>query len=71
MKRYDGSKHSSTKDEFYEQFRCNDYGSRRCPVCYPDQADSESETESEPSVESVILLTKESETDSESSEDEI
>jgi len=67
LKRYDGSKHSSTKDEFYKQFRCNDYGSRRCPVCYPDQQDSESETESESSVESVILLTKESETDSESS----
>merc|ERR1712008_56919 len=58
LKRYDGSKHSSTKDEFYKQFRCNDYGSRRCPVCYPDQEDSESESES--SVESVIHLTKES-----------
>jgi len=58
LKRYDGSKHSSTKDEFYKQFRCNDYGSRRCPVCYPDQEDSESGSES--SVESVIHLTKES-----------
>merc|ERR1739848_166477 len=47
LKRYDGSKHSSTNDEFYKKFRCNDYGSRRCPVCYPDQQDSESETESE------------------------
>merc|ERR1740129_51247 len=56
LKRYDGSKHSSTKDEFYKQFRCNDYGSRRCPVCYPDQQDSESETESESSVESVSIL---------------
>ena len=65
LKRYDGSKHSSTKDEFYKQFRCNDYGSRRCPVCYPDQQDSESETESESSVESVIHLTKESEDESE------
>jgi len=65
LKRYDGSKHSSTKDEFYKQFRCNDYGSRRCPVCYPDQQDSESETESESSVESVILLTKESKDESE------
>ena len=46
LKRYDGSKHSSTKDEFYKQFRCNDYGSRRCPVCFPDQQDSDSETES-------------------------
>jgi len=67
LKRYDGSKHSSTKDEFYKQFRCNDYGSKRCPVCYPDQQDSESETESESSVESVIHLTKESEIESESS----
>jgi len=66
LKRYDGSKHSSTKDEFYKQFRCNDYGSRRCPVCYPDQQDSESETESESSVESVIHnLTKESKDESE------
>merc|ERR1739848_520199 len=46
LKRYDGSKHSSTNDEFYKKFRCNDYGSRRCPVCYPDQQDSESESES-------------------------
>jgi len=66
LKRYDGSKHSSTKDEFYKQFRCNDYGSRRCPVCYPDQQDSESETESESSVESVVCLTKESKDESES-----
>ena len=65
LKRYDGSKHSSTEDEFYKQFRCNDYGSRRCPVCYPDQQDSESETESESSVESVIHLTKESKDESE------
>ena len=65
LKRYDGSKHSSTKDEFYKQFRCNDYGSRRCPVCFPDQQDSDSETESESSVESVIHLTKESEDESE------
>jgi len=65
LKRYDGSKHSSTNDEFYKQFRCNDYGSRRCPVCYPDQQDSESETESESSVESVIHLTKESKDESE------
>merc|ERR1711971_288208 len=65
LKKYDGSKHSSTKDEFYKQFRCNDYGSRRCPVCYPDQQDSESETESESSVESVIHLTKESKDKSE------
>merc|ERR1740129_7568 len=66
LKRYDGSKHSSTKDEFYKQFRCNDYGSRRCPVCYPNQQDSESETESESSVESVIHnLTKESKDESE------
>ena len=65
LKRYDGSKHSSTKDEFYKQFRCNDYGSKRCPVCYPDQQDSESETESESSVESVIHLTKESKDESE------
>ena len=66
LKRYDGSKHSSTKDEFYKQFRCNDYGSRRCPVCFPDQQDSDSETESESSVESVIHnLTKESKDESE------
>merc|ERR1740129_2691484 len=66
LKRYDGSKHSSTTDEFYKQFRCNDYGSRRCPVCYPNQQDSESETESESSVESVIHnLTKESKDESE------
>merc|ERR1740129_450515 len=65
LKRYDGSKHSSTNDEFYKQFRRNDYGSRRCPVCYPDQQDSESETESESSVESVIHLTKESKDESE------
>merc|ERR1712008_473768 len=65
LKRYDGSKHSSTKDEFYRKFRCNDYGSRRCPVCYPDQEDSESETESESSVESVIHSTKESKDGSE------
>merc|ERR1740129_995215 len=65
LKRYDGSKHSSTEDEFYKQFRCNDYGSRRCPVCYPDQQDSESETESESSVESVINFTKESKDESE------
>merc|ERR1740129_1621834 len=65
LKRYDGSKHSSTIDEFYKQFRRNDYGSRRCPVCYPDQQDSESETESESSVESVIHLTKESKDESE------
>merc|ERR1712203_721636 len=61
LKRYDGSKHSSTEDEFYKQFRCNDYGSRRCPVCYPDQEDSESESESETeSIESIIQITKES-----------
>jgi len=63
LKRYDGSKHSSTKDGFYKKFRCNDYGSRRCPVCYPDQEDSESEIESESeteSVESIIQTTKES-----------
>jgi len=64
LKRYDGSKHSSTEDEFYKKFRCNDYGSRRCPVCYPDQQYSESETESESesesSVESVIHSSKES-----------
>jgi len=63
LKRYDGSKHSSTKDEFYKQFRCNDYGSRRCPVCYPDQEDSETESESESeteSIESIIQMTKES-----------
>ena len=71
LKRYDGSKHSSTKDEFYKQFRCNDYGSRRCPVCYPDQQDSESETESESSVESVIFLTEESQTDSEFPEESV
>merc|ERR1711956_118749 len=65
LKRYDGSKHSSTKDEFYKKFRCNDYGSRRCPVCYPDQEDSDSETESESSVESVIHFTKESKDESE------
>jgi len=65
LKRYDGSKHSSTKDEFYKKFRCNDYGSRRCPMCYPDQQDSESENESESSVESVIHLTKESKDGSE------
>jgi len=65
LKRYDGSKHSSTKDEFYKKFRCNDYGSRRCPVCYPDQQDSESETESESSVESDIHSTKESKDESE------
>merc|ERR1712008_459851 len=65
LKRYDGSKHCSTKDEFYKKFRCNDYGSRRCPVCYPDQEDSDSETESESeteteSIESIIQITKES-----------
>jgi len=63
LKRYDGSKHSSTEDEFYKQFRCNDYGSRRCPVCYPDQEDSETESESESeteSIESIIQMTKES-----------
>jgi len=62
LKRYDGSKHSSTEDEFYKQFRCNDYGSKRCPVCYPDQQDSESEseTESESTVESNIQITEES-----------
>merc|ERR1712008_127166 len=60
-----GSKHSSTEDEFYKKFRCNDYGSRRCPVCYPDQQDSESETESESSVESVIHFSKESKDESE------
>jgi len=65
LKRYVGSKHSSTTDEFYKQFRCNDYGSRRCPVCYPDQQDSESETESESSVESLTHLTKESKDESE------
>ena len=65
LKRYDGSKHSSTEDEFYKKFRCNDYGSRRCPVCYPDQQDSESETESESSVESDIHSTKESKDESE------
>merc|ERR1711956_114654 len=65
LKRYDGSKHSSTKDEFYKKFRCNDYGSRRCPVCYPDQENSESETESESSVESDIHSTKESKDESE------
>jgi len=71
LKRYDGSKHSSTKDEFYKKFRCNDYGSRRCPVCYPDQEDSESETESESeseseteSVESIIQIIKESKDES-------
>jgi len=67
LKRYDGSKHSSTKDEFYKKFRCNDYGSRRCPVCYPDQEDSDSETESESeteSVESIIQITKESKDES-------
>lgn len=63
LERYDGSKHSSTKDQFYKRFRCNDYGSRRCPVCYPDQQDSESESES--SVESVIYSTKESKDESE------
>jgi len=61
LKKYDGSKHSSTEDEFYKQFRCNDYGSRRCPVCYPDQQDSDSEAESESSVESVIQSKDESE----------
>ena len=33
---YDGTKHSSTDDDFYGQFRLDLY-ENPCPVCYPDR----------------------------------
>jgi hypothetical protein len=33
---YDGTKHSSTDDDFYGQF-CLDLYENPCPVCYPDR----------------------------------
>ena len=37
LAKYDGSKHTSTEEEYYRKFRYNDWGGRRCPVSYPDE----------------------------------
>ena len=47
LAKYDGSKHTSTEEEYYRKFRYNDWGGRRCPVCYPDEQYSDSDSESE------------------------
>ena len=49
LAKYDGSKHTSTEEEYYRRFRYNDWGGRRCPVCYPDEQYSDSDTESDDS----------------------
>ena len=52
LAKYDGSKHTSTEEEYYRKFRYNDWGGRRCPVCYPDEQYSDSDTESDDSDDS-------------------
>ena len=52
LEKYDGSKHTSTEEEYYRKFRYNDWGGRRCPVCYPDEQYSDSDTESDDSDDS-------------------
>ena len=49
LAKYDGSKHTSTEEEYYRKFRYNDWGGRRCPVCYPGEQYSDSDSESDDS----------------------
>jgi len=54
LKNYDGSKHSSTEDDFYREFRCVEY---ECPVCYLDQDfELESDCEIESEIESKSTI---------------